>query len=326
MTTTYIILATNATYGIIINGSFTVNANNIVIAFFINGSATNIISPTGITTRGNIVFANILLTNRTVITYTSTPEPNPPYGSLPGSQTFFPEALQFGVSNGILIKNISNSQIKLQAEYPNTVFEVTQNGLSYYNTSNVLTTISDMTIIITPIPTCFKEDSLILCLINDLEFYMHIQNIKKGMLVKTLENGYKAVNVIGKSKFINPEGINRSREKLYKLSREKYPELIKDLYITGGHSILVGYLSNKQRNDIMELFGRIYTTENQYRLMACIDEKTEVVEEREECVIWHLALDNENYFGNYGIYANGLVVESCNIAHMVENSGMELME
>jgi len=40
--------------------------------------------------------------------------------------------------------------------------------------------------------------------------------------------------------------------------------------------------------------------------------------------IYHLALENENYFSNYGIYANGLLVESCSKRYLKELSGMEL--
>jgi hypothetical protein len=34
-------------------------------------------------------------------------------------------------------------------------------------------------------------------------------------------------------------------------------------------------------------------------------------------IVWHLALENENENGNYGIYANGeFLVESCSISNM----------
>jgi hypothetical protein len=33
-------------------------------------------------------------------------------------------------------------------------------------------------------------------------------------------------------------------------------------------------------------------------------------------------LDNDNYFGNYAIYANGLMVESCSIRILNEMSNM----
>lgn len=41
--------------------------------------------------------------------------------------------------------------------------------------------------------------------------------------------------------------------------------------------------------------------------------------------IYHLALENESYYNNYGIYANGLLVESCSQRYLKELSNMELI-
>jgi len=37
-------------------------------------------------------------------------------------------------------------------------------------------------------------------------------------------------------------------------------------------------------------------------------------------------LENENYFHNYGIWANGLLVETCSKRYLTELSNMELIE
>jgi hypothetical protein len=42
--------------------------------------------------------------------------------------------------------------------------------------------------------------------------------------------------------------------------------------------------------------------------------------------IWHIALDNNDYYMNYGIYANGLLVETCSKRYLKEFSGMTLIE
>jgi hypothetical protein len=58
----------------------------------------------------------------------------------------------------------------------------------------------------------------------------------------------------------------------------------------------------------------------------CIDEKSEPYNKEGEFTIWHFALENDNYYGNYGIYANGLLVESCSIRYLKELSDHILIE
>ena len=47
-----------------------------------------------------------------------------------------------------------------------------------------------------------------------------------------------------------------------------------------------------------------------YRLPACVHKRTSVYEKEGNYEIYHLALENENYYNNYGIWANGLLVET----------------
>jgi hypothetical protein len=173
---------------------------------------------------------------------------------------------------------------------------------------------------------CFKEDTKILCLINFREVYIPIQDIRKGTLVKTLLNGYLPVDMIGSSKIYNPSNKLRNSNRLYKCSPNKYPELTEDLIITGCHSILVDEITEEERETIIERTGKIYITDNKYRLNACLDDRAEPYQEEGLHNIWHLALENEDYYMNYGIYANGLLVETCSKRMMKEYSGMELLD
>jgi hypothetical protein len=172
---------------------------------------------------------------------------------------------------------------------------------------------------------CFKEDTTILCYKDGVEFYKKIQDIRVGELVKTQLNGYVPVHMIGTSKMYNSGNELRCKNRLYRCSKSKYPELTEDLILTGCHSILVDELTEKQREQTTELVERIFITDNQYRLMACIDERTTPYEEEGLFNIWHLALENENYYWNYGIYANGLLVETTSIRYLKELSGMTLI-
>ena len=153
---------------------------------------------------------------------------------------------------------------------------------------------------------CFKSDSKIL---TD-KGYVPIQDLKKGDLVKTLKNGFVPVNMIGKKEIYNPASKDRVPDQLYTCASPQYPEVFEPLVITGLHAILVDDFKQGQREYTLELFGDIYVTDNKYRLPACADDRTTVYEVAGCHTIYHLVLDNSNDDFNYGIYANGLLVET----------------
>ena len=172
---------------------------------------------------------------------------------------------------------------------------------------------------------CFKEDSTILCLIDGQETYIPVQDIQNGTLVKTYLSGYVPVAMIGHSKIYNPNNSLRSKNRLFRYSKNKFPELTEDLIITGCHSILVPHLTETQRALSKELTGDVYVTDNLYRLIAVLDENSEPYEEEGIFNIWHIALDNDDDYSNYGIYANGgLLVETSSKRMMTHLSGLEL--
>ena len=76
--------------------------------------------------------------------------------------------------------------------------------------------------------------------------------------------------------------------------------------------------------------GDVYVTERMIRIPACLDKRAEpyisaIASTNGKVTIWHLALEHNNAYHNYGIWANGLLVESCSIEHLVNRSNMELM-
>jgi len=179
----------------------------------------------------------------------------------------------------------------------------------------------------TPTPTtmCFKEDSKILCFVDGVEKYVPVQNIRPGTLVKTLTSGYVPVNMIGSSKMYNDGSNSRGINKLYKFTQKNYKEITEDLIITGCHSVLVDSLTDVQADATREIVGRILITENKYRLMAALDHNAEPFLEEGVFPIWHLALDHEDERMNYGVYANGLLVETTSKRMLREYSGMKLV-
>lgn len=172
---------------------------------------------------------------------------------------------------------------------------------------------------------CFMEDTKILCLKNNKEVYRPIQELRKGDLVKTISNGYLPIYKIGTSELPNPGHDHRIPNRLYKCSTEKYPELFEDLYITGCHSILVPFLTDEEWDNTKQLLGDIFITDNHFRLMACLDENAEPYNKDAYINIYHIALENSNYYMNYGIYANGLLVETCSKRYLTELSNMRII-
>lgn len=175
-----------------------------------------------------------------------------------------------------------------------------------------------------PSAPCFLEGTQILCNINGNDMYIPVETMKTGTLVKTSKDGYKKVEFIGKGTIQNPGTDERIENHLYKCSASEYPQLTSDLYITGCHSILVDSLTIKQREDTIKHLKKIFVTDNKYRLMACVDEKAKPWNSAGEYTIWHFALENNDYYMNYGVYANGLLVESSSKRYMKELSNMTL--
>jgi hypothetical protein len=174
-----------------------------------------------------------------------------------------------------------------------------------------------------PAAPCFLEGSMILCQVDGVETYIPIERIRNGMLVKTSLNGYKAVVLIGKGTIQNPGNAERSENRLYKCSPIRYPQLKDDLYITGCHSILESSITDTQRHDIVSNLGRVFVTDNKYRLMAWLDERAEPWKSEGVYTIWHFALENQDERMNYGVYANGgLLVETCSIVFLKTKSNM----
>jgi hypothetical protein len=172
---------------------------------------------------------------------------------------------------------------------------------------------------------CFLEGTKILCFENNEEVYRPIESLRKGDLVKTIYNGYMPVCMIGTSRIYNPGNDYRIANRLYKCSREKYPTLFEDLYITGCHSILVPWMTDDQWENTKAVNGNIYVTDNHFRLIACADEKAEPFNQEGFMNIYHVALQHHDICMNYGIYANGLLVESCSIEYLIKYSNLKIL-
>jgi len=210
----------------------------------------------------------------------------------------------------------------------NTVFQDSGPGNAYMSLAaskspyaSALTN-NGYVIVIESVP-CFVSGSKILT----VEGYKPIENLRKGELVKTLSQGYKAVEMVGTREIIHHAKEERIKDQLYICKKEEYPEMVEEtLILTGCHSILVSqYKNSEEREHTIEVNGNTYVTEGKYRLPACCDVRASVYETPGTYRIFHVALENEDEYMNYGIYANGLLVETCSKRYLKECSRMEIL-
>ena len=194
-----------------------------------------------------------------------------------------------------------------------------------YNNGDILNGDGTYNLYQSPVP-CFLEGTQILCQIDGKDTYMPVEQMRPGTLVKTSLDGYKPVVMIGTGPITNPGTDERTQNRLYKCSPTKYHELTGDLFITGCHSILVDVLTDKQREETIQQLGATYVTSRKYRLMAVIDERAEPWESAGIYNIWHFALENDDYYSNHGVYAYGLLVETCSKKNLKELSNMTIIE
>lgn len=159
-----------------------------------------------------------------------------------------------------------------------------------------------------PTAVCFLEGTEILC----ENGYVPIEGLKCGDLVKTL-NGYKAIVGIKKDTLVNPGTDERTVNRLYSYDDK--------LYVTGAHSVLVDSLTQDQKEKTAAHLGlffiedveKLFVAENKCKLMAYLDDRAKPWASEGVYTIWHVALENDDKNANYGIYANGYLVESCSI-------------
>ena len=242
--------------------------------------------------------------------------------------TFYYPSESDAMNNTNLLNQSDNYTIQSVSGYNNWRIASRSTGPSsqnvVYNVGDVLTGNGNIHLYyLYPSVPCFLEGSTILCEEDGVEKYIPVEHLKIGTLVKTSLNGYKPVVLIGKGIIENPGDNERTENRLYKCSTSKYPQLKDDLYITGCHSILEFLITEKQKEDTIKRLGKLFVTDKKYRLMACVDERTEPWNSKGVYTIWHFALENNDEKMNYGVYANGeLLVETCNINFLKQKSNM----
>ncbi len=179
---------------------------------------------------------------------------------------------------------------------------------------------------------CFLESTLI-CKWDPVqreEAWVAVETLKKGDFIKTSCSGYKRIQMLGRRRIHNagPRNTNLDNQMhVFRVSLAENREagLFADLYVTGNHCVLRKTMAPELRRKVTEVMGDVYITEESYRVPACVDLGAEKWDHSGEVTVWHFALENTNRLWNYGVYANGLLVESSSLRYMEELAGMEII-
>jgi hypothetical protein len=158
-------------------------------------------------------------------------------------------------------------------------------------------------------PACFIEGSKIFARLNNNDAYIPIQNLKKGDLVKTYLHGYRKIIMIGKNTLKNdPTKWNYCIKRL----RKNKLGATEDLMVTGGHSVLVNKLSEKEKAGQISIYNSAdRKIDGKYLLLASVSDNFEAVNDNNTYTYYHLVLEHDGDLNaRYGIWANGVLTES----------------
>jgi hypothetical protein len=223
--------------------------------------------------------------------------------------------------NSTICYDASNNTFVTYSEPPITSetsipFEFTKSQITYNNGTPTLTWK-----IVPSTLSCYNIGTPILCYINGMEMYVPIENIKIGTLVKTLTQGYKPVELIGKHNIINnPESQLTSMHKM------KGSNLI----LSGYHYLLVDELRDDlihNKTDVTDWFYKHYATtiEGKYPLLVCNSDLFEPIINASIYTIMHLVLESDDIDDRFGIYADYILSESTSkkkfLRHNFQNMG-----
>jgi hypothetical protein len=184
-----------------------------------------------------------------------------------------------------------------------------------YTTANLTTAGFNATAIsLAAAASCFNEGTKILCFKNDKEEYVPIQDLRKGDIVKSYLHGYKKIDLIGKAQLRNNVS-NKWKNNMFVMYKTSENNLIEDLIMTGGHSILVDELN---RGDFKEEQIRYYEIQknnpwkidDKHLLLAGVSKFFKEINDDKIYTYYNFTLENDGDDDKrYGIWANGILAE-----------------
>ena len=149
----------------------------------------------------------------------------------------------------------------------------------------------------------FAAGTQITCKVDGTEQQVAVQDLRKGMLVKTSLSGFKAIDHMGSA----------TTMEVYTLSKENHSELSADLIVTGTRCVLVDSLTEEQRAQIVS-DGKIRMVEKKFCLPVSL---AGAVSTQGETTVYNFSLEHVDKLMSRGVYANGLLVDHSCILHMM---------
>lgn len=164
---------------------------------------------------------------------------------------------------------------------------------------------------------CMGENTLITTLENNIEVDKPIKHVQIGELIKTNADKFIPVKYIYKSYCYNTANNpkERKKDKLYLLTKDNFPELKDDLYLTGGHPLVVDHLSETEykRQQRLNLNKNDTFIENKKILLVFASDKVLDFTETGIFPIYNLVLENVDGKDRHLIKINGLLTSSMSV-------------
>ena len=169
---------------------------------------------------------------------------------------------------------------------------------------------------------CFNKGTQILCMKNNQELYVPVEALRKGDLVKTLNDGYKPIQTLTTGTFTLGRPMDMG---MYKMKQEG--SMIADLEMTGLHSILVNENDEEHADDVNRQIttqpNRKLYVKDHFRLHANYSSKFEKMP-TSAYTIYSFSLEGQE--AQYGIWANGVLVESTSNDYVLSGAMKEVLE
>ena len=168
-------------------------------------------------------------------------------------------------------------------------------------------------------PICFNKGTKILCLKDGKEQYVCVENLSKGVMVKTYKHGFQPINDMRKGTYKLNQPVDMG---MYRMKKQDH--MIADLEMTGLHCLLIDTKDAKYKQDIKNQGGLKnpkFFVDDKFRLRAkeCIDFK------QMECTSYSIYTFSLEGKEQYGIWANGALVETTS-NRILKLSKMEKIE
>jgi hypothetical protein len=159
---------------------------------------------------------------------------------------------------------------------------------------------------------CLNHDTKILIWRLNGDEYVAIQDLRKGDIVKSYAQGYRKIDCIGKNKLINNPKM--WLQSMWKMEKSANNVLIDDLYMLGGHALLVDNLSEEVKSRYKEYNwynGVSPIIDGKLLLCAGLSGMCTQLDNTYIYTYYQLTLDNDGDDNRrFGIWANGVLVET----------------